>query len=191
MLVLWAKLIWAKDGGSGTPQYFFRKQIHQSKFNKVYSWMRLFVQFILQVKLLYSYKLPLLTRTKLLAKMFWDIKCKYFSARVFLSQDGYRWISSCGPSRVGQSSCHGNSFTKIPSEMEVALLHKEHLGTSRKIWEHIGTSRNHPVSSWTIWVSYRTVKNTQPNLILILYLSIILYISQNIRTPRALLPEQC
>ena len=127
------KVIWAKDGGSGTPQYFFRKQIHQSKFNKVYSWMRLFVQFILQVKLLYSYKLPLLTRTKLLATMFWDIKCKYFSARVFLSQDGYRWISSCGPSRVGQSSCHGNSFTKIPSEMEVALLHKEHLGTSGNI----------------------------------------------------------
>ena len=30
---------------------------------------------------------------------------------------------------------------KIPSEMEVALLHKEHLGSSRNIWEHQGTSR--------------------------------------------------
>ena len=31
---------------------------------------------------------------------------------------------------------------KIPSEMEVALLNKEHLGTSRNIWEHLGTSGN-------------------------------------------------
>ena len=34
---------------------------------------------------------------------------------------------------------------QIPSEIEVALLHKEHqetLGSSWNIWTHLGTSRN-------------------------------------------------
>ena len=31
---------------------------------------------------------------------------------------------------------------KIPSEMEVALLHKEHLGSYRNIYEHLGISKN-------------------------------------------------
>ena len=36
--------------------------------------------------------------------------------------------------------------------MEAALLHKEHLGTSRNIWEHLGTSWNQSyMSDWMGW----------------------------------------
>ena len=44
------------------------------------------------------------------------------------------------------------------------------MGSSRNIWEHLGTSE-------TIWVSYRTVKNTQTNL-----MGYSIYLSIHIRT---------
>ena len=50
--------------------------------------------------------------------------------------------------------------------MEVALLHKEHLGTSWNFWEHLGSSRNiwegtlEPIcwmDGLDIYISLRTV----------------------------------
>ena len=57
---------------------------------------------------------------------------------------------------------------------EVALLCKEHLGTNL----------GHPLSSWAIWVSYRTVRTLKP--ICQIY-HLYIYTSQNTRPPRSLL----
>ena len=57
--------------------------------------------------------------------------------------------------------------SKIPSEMEVALLHKEHLGTSGNIQEHLGTYINiqdHLGTSRNIWEHLGTPENIQEHL---------------------------
>ena len=70
---------------------------------------------------------------------------------------------------------------KISSEMEVAMLHKEHLGTSRNIWEHLRHSQ----------LLIEHLRSLEPicRIDLYIYITIYLYTSQNNRPPRSLLPE--
>ena len=83
-----------------------------------------------------------------------------FSAERLLVLDGWSWL------------CRMTSWTnkyseKKTSEMEVALLHKEHLGTSRNIQEHLGTSGN-------IWEHLGTSRSIQkPSCIILDHLSFI------------------